>query len=60
MKKANFISAFIAATAFAGFVYAHDYYYDTVAHFIKYLYQFAFFGIGLLVFDYFRIRKRKK
>jgi len=60
VKKANYISAVIAALAVAGSIYAYDYYFDDVAHFGKYIYQFVFFGIGVLVLDYVRLRNRKK
>lgn len=60
MKKANYISAVIAALAVAGSIYAYDYYVDDVAHFVKYIYQFVFFGIGVLVLDFVRLRNQKK
>lgn len=60
MTKFHIISAFIAALAFIGFVFAHDYYNNDVGAVEKYIFQFVFFGGGLLVFDYVLFRRRKK
>tara|TARA_R110002012_G_scaffold81945_2_gene207347 strand:+ start:24673 stop:24855 length:183 start_codon:yes stop_codon:yes gene_type:complete len=60
VKKGNYISAVIAAISFGFAVFIIDYYNNEVASIGKYIFQFVFFGVGLLVFDYVRLRNQKK